>query len=120
MVSTPNVRNSSPARKSLLLCRSNFIRDYDRDKPSSLIPRGSLAFDSRRLDDFCPLRDLVLDEGGVLLGGIADGVGAVVRQPGAQIRRIEGSHDLAVQLVDDGARRLGRRGYAIPGRHQES
>src|SRR5215207_1691297 len=56
-----------------------------------------------------PLRDLVLHERGVLLGRVADRIGAKTFQLLLDVRRIDCAHHLGVQLVDDRPRRLGGR-----------
>src|SRR5262245_38173615 len=89
-------------------------------KPSSTASRirtvslPLLRLDTRSADDSAPLRDLGLDVGGEVLGRAARRLEALGAEPLAHVRRGEHLHDLAVQAVDNGTRRLCRREHAIP------
>ena len=72
------------------------------------------VLDAGLVDQVAPLLDLRLDVRREFGRCAADRLGAVGRHLLGHLGQVHDAHDLAVELVDDGRRRAGRREHAVP------
>src|SRR5262245_65253819 len=79
--------------------------------------RDSLAGNIRLLDDRFPLGDFRDEVRAECLGCAGESLDAQFLEALLEIRRSERSIDLLVEAGNDGARRLRRCAYAVPGRN---